>query len=268
MVFVLIYIPPLLIFLKYAKKKGHTYYFLIFISIIYLITSLFTQNLIPFILVLANLRYMNEEEESRIQDSPSLKKSVEVQNDPFVGSSFLEVSTKETLANQLPGDYTKYHFKLREFKFGRAIKYASLSYGITFIISILTYLILSILKVNSQQQEIVDVLEGLSLQGFLLMVPMVILFAPVLEEYVFRYLLFEKVLRKKVGIYSAAVLSSAIFALAHFNTGAFLTIFFIGLVNCYLIKKHGFWYAVFNHFVFNYVSASALLLGKLQSFLS
>jgi membrane protease YdiL (CAAX protease family) len=67
-----------------------------------------------------------------------------------------------------------------------------------------------------------------------------------------------------MGVYLAAFLSSTIFAVIHFSLNAFAVILWVGLYNCYLINKKGYWYAVFNHFVFNSITIAALLTEKLN----
>lgn len=157
-----------------------------------------------------------------------------------------------------------YEFDIRGFKFFKALAAVVVFYLITVGISITETIILSNFRVELKQQDIVTHMANMSLNKFLIMIPVVIIFAPILEEFVFRWLLFKKIFTKRMGVYLAAILSSLIFAVIHFSLNAFPIILWIGIYNCYLINKKGYWYAVFNHCAFNSVTIVALLLQKLS----
>ena len=221
LVFSIVYVPPFLVFSKFWREKKKSNLLLVLIGIAYVITCIFTENLIPFIFVLLNMRYLKH------RDGP-------------------------------------YEFDIRRFKFFNAIVSVVVFYLIAIGISIIETIILSNFRVELKQQEIVTHMANMSLNKFLIMIPVIIIFAPILEEFVFRWLLFEKIFTKRMGIYMAALLSSLIFAVIHFSLNAFPIIFWIGIYNCYLINKKGYWYAVFNHCAFNSVTVAALLLQKLS----
>jgi membrane protease YdiL (CAAX protease family) len=125
-------------------------------------------------------------------------------------------------------------------------------------------IILSASNINLKEQEIVLELMNVPLRKFVYMIPILVVFAPIVEEFTFRWLLFEKIFRPRIGFYAAAILSSVMFALIHFNLRALPVLISIGLINCYLIDKKGYWYAVFNHFVFNMVSTLYMLIQKIH----
>jgi len=197
---------------------------IIIISVIYMTASVFTQNLLPFILVVFNIVYLHRENE----------------------------------------DYERYNFNIKRFKFFKGLKYSFYSYFVTIVISAITLFVLSNFQIQFKEQEVVTWMVDMPLYKFIFAIPVAVIFAPVLEEFVFRWFFFERIFKKRLGIFYSAVLSSIIFAAIHYNLRAFPMIFWIGLFNCYLIERKGYWYAVFNHFVFNSVTIVVLLLQKLN----
>lgn len=251
LVFLFVYIPPFIIFAKFWRERHKGKALLVLIGFLYIIVSFFTQNLLPFILVIFNIKYL---------------KSAENMHDAFrneyVAFHSMDYS-KRSISSKVRGDYERFKFSLKSFNLIVGIRLAFISYLITIFISAFETILLSNFKVEAKQQEIVTWMTNMPLSKFLIMIPIVIIFAPVLEEFVFRWILFQKTFRPRVGVYFASILSSLIFAFIHFNLKAFPLLVWIGLYNCYLINKKGYWYSVFNHFVFNSVTTTMLLLEKL-----
>ncbi|WP_368489884.1 lysostaphin resistance A-like protein [Clostridium sp. BJN0013] len=221
LVFMIVYIPPFLIFAKFWRERRRSNVLLVFIGILYIISSIFMENFIPFIFVFLNIKYMRHS-----------------------------------------GEFNE--FDIKNFKFVKALNLTIIFYIVSIAISTVQTIILSNFKVELKHQEIVTNMVNMPLEKFLIMVPIVIIFAPVLEEFVFRWLLFKKIFSRRMGVYLAALLSSAIFAVIHFSLNAFAVILWVGLYNCYLMNKKGYWYAVFNHFIFNSITIAALLAEKLK----
>lgn len=169
--------------------------------------------------------------------------------------------------NDINGEYKKYKFSLREFKFKKAFKYVIALYTILIIVSNLNNIILTNLGVNLESQEIVTILSGYDLSAYLLTIPFTVIFAPISEEFTFRYLifnrLFESILSSRTAFIILATLVSIIFASVHFSITAFAALFTLSFYNCYIIEKKGFWYAVFNHMIINGVTAMVILSEKL-----
>ena len=253
LVFLFVYLPPLIIFIKFSREKKRGYLILTIISILYIVISLFTQNLIPFIFVLINIRY--------------LKSAGDIcYNGTKYGCiSLCELNNlaKSTISSRLAEDYNRFKFNIRKLNIISAIKYTFQSYVMTILISAIAAGIFYRFNVDAKQQEIVTLMSNMPLKKFLILIPIVVIFAPILEEFVFRWLLFEKIFRPRIGIYLSAILSSIIFAFIHFNLRALPILMWIGLYNCYLINKKGYWYSVFNHFIFNSITTIALLAQKL-----
>ncbi|MBA5851251.1 CPBP family intramembrane metalloprotease [Clostridium sp. cel8] len=215
--FLIVYMPPILLYGMYWIRKNRNRVVLAIISVLYVVASIYTQNLIPFIFVLLNIVHIRNTEDF-------------------------------------------YIFDIKRFRFLKGLKLIAISYLGIIIISIIETIVASNFNFTLNQQEIVTRMSDMSLKSFMLMIPVVSIFAPVFEEFVFRWLFFKKIFANRVGIYSGAVLSSLIFAFMHFSLTAFFIIFWIGIYNCYLIHNKGYWYSVFNHCVFNSVSMMSLFL--------
>jgi uncharacterized protein len=239
LIFIFLYIPPLLFFINCSLKLKLNKLILSGITVLYLVMSMYTQNFLPFLLVLINIRYI------RIADRGLL-------TDGYRNYS----NTSE--------DYIRYNFDINNFKLLKGIKYAAATYGITIGLNIIIIVITSALRLNLSEQEIVKQLSKGTLNQLLYMVPIMIIFAPTVEEFTFRWLLFEKLFKPRIGVYMAAIVSSIMFSLVHFNLRSFPVIMIIGIINCYFIHKRGFWYAVFNHMVFNSVSVIIMIFQKIS----
>lgn len=228
---VLVFLPPILFFTKcYLEDKGNII-LLIAIFLLYLVSIPFTQNLAPFIIVVFNILYIKKSEDCSY--------------------AFLN------------GDKDIFDFNHKNFDIGQALFYAFASYTAAMLFSAIVVLVMKQTSVPIKNQEILDMLQNSDMVSFLVTVPVAVIFAPVVEEFVFRYVIFEKILKNKVGIPIAIIISSLIFGIIHFNLKAFIPITFIGVVNCYLIHKKGYWYAVFNHFIFNLIPIVAMFAMKI-----
>jgi uncharacterized protein len=239
LIYIFLYIPPLVFFISCSLKRRHNKLLIFGITIVYLAAAIFTQNLLPFILILINIRYI------RLMD-----------NGMFTNGFRNYSNTSE--------DYLRYNFNIKSFKLLKGIKYAAATYGIIIAANIIINLILLAYKLDLKEQEIVRELSNGSLNQLLYMLPSMLIFAPIVEEFTFRWLLFEKLFKPRVGIFMAALLSSLMFSLVHFNIRSFPVIMIIGFVNCYFIHKKGYWYAVFNHSVFNSVSVIIMIYQKIS----
>lgn len=238
LVFIFLYIPPLIFFLSSSIKRGINKFLLIIVSIAYLLLSISTQNLLPFIIVILSIRYLRKNANSEIYESRYV--NVEIH------------------------DYYRFNFDIRKFRIFVALKYAIETYGVTILLGIVTTIIMNYFNFSLQEQEIVTDLMKVPINKFLYMIPIMIIFAPVVEEFTFRWLLFEKLFKPKIGIYFSAILSSLIFSMVHFNLRSMPVMIIIGLINCYLIEKKGYWYAVFNHCFFNGINTLLMLMQKIS----
>lgn len=218
----LLALPPWLNLTKYIKSRINRFLFVI-LFIIYIIATLFTQNILPFIVVIITLIFINKTQDDRIV------------------------------------------YFLRPLGENRS-KVILYSFMFKVVISIIDAIFVSALTamgLKLQGQEISNVfLKSSGFSMFLLLIMMVII-APILEEFVFRHILYRG-LGAKIGKISAAIITSLLFMLLHFNIAGSIAFFGVGLYNCYLYDKYGYRAAVTNHFIFNGVSALFIVLIKLS----
>ncbi|AKN32680.1 CAAX protease [Clostridium carboxidivorans P7] len=245
LVFLFVYVPPIVIFIRFSAERNRSKIVLAIVALVYLIASLFTNNIFPFIFTIINIKYLKDA--NRVYSLYSSSQSL-----------------KQTLSQRLSDDFKKFGFSLKKFNIVSAIRLTTFSYVVIIIIANIETMIVSKFNVQVKEQEVVTWMSNMPLNRFLIIIPIVIIFAPILEEFVFRWLLFEKTFAPRIGIYLAALLSSIIFGVIHFNLRAFPLLIWIGIYNCYLIEKKGYWYSVFNHFTFNFVTTMALLISKLS----
>jgi len=160
-------------------------------------------------------------------------------------------------------DYSKYNFSLRRFNIFKGLRYAIVSYIIVIVLGAVGMQVFDYFNVPVKEQEIVSIMIKVPLRTFIILIPVTVIFAPIVEEFVFRWLFFEKICKRRVGVILGAIITSLMFSATHFNLKSSFVIFGIGLFNCYLIHKKGYWYSVFNHMVFNSVSTFLILFQKL-----
>lgn len=113
--------------------------------------------------------------------------------------------------------------------------------------------------VKPEAQEIVKEFAVGELDYKLLLFALVVLLAPVVEEYIFRYYLYDKLLLPRMPAAVAAIIASALFTLLHYNISGIPTFFGLGLFCTYMYEKKGFYGAVITHVVSNLVTAVFLL---------
>jgi len=223
LVFLILMVPPLLVYIRFWRDRHRSVVLIALISIIYLLAAVYTQNLMPFILVLFNIGFMKGKEE-----------------------------------------FKDFNFGIKGFRLLKGLKYAGFSYLVTILVAMVSISVMIYFGIPQEEQQVVKWMTDLPLDRFWIAIPVAVLFAPVVEEFVFRWFFFEKLFKKRMGFIAGAILSSLIFAFIHFNIQAFLMILWIGMFNCYLIDKKGYWYAVFNHLFFNSVTVFALLMSKIN----
>lgn len=108
-------------------------------------------------------------------------------------------------------------------------------------------------------QEIVKEFASEELLYKLMLFLMVVIFAPFVEEYIFRYFIYDKLLVQRMPALAAAVISSALFTLLHLNISGIPTFFGLGLYCCYVYERKGYYGAVTAHVVSNLVTAVLLM---------
>jgi len=129
---------------------------------------------------------------------------------------------------------------------------------IGFIVNAVNNLIMYMLGVEVQAQQFGDILGQLQYPVSLLVTGA--LFAPLLEETLFRGFIFGG-LRQRLGWVKAALVSSAIFGAMHLSLAAFIPTFTLGMIFCYLYQRsNSIWAGIIFHTLVNATSLTALLL--------
>lgn len=180
-------IPPWLVLRKYLKNYINRAA-LIIIFIAYITATLFTQNLFPFIVVML--------------------------------SFYFAVKMKDN-------EETLYYLRPLQEKTLEIILY---SLVFKFLITIINYFyVLILLKfgINVKSQEIFDIFLNADWIKVIILIIMTIIFAPILEEFIFRHILYRG-FSKKIGKIFSAILTSFLFAVIHYNLAGFIA--FLGLV--------------------------------------
>ena len=148
---------------------------------------------------------------------------------------------------------------------GFVFKTVFVMFGISIVGGIISTVLNSVLAetVNKTSDAgIVDLFES----NFVLVAINVMFVAPIVEEYIMRKMLIDRVVR--YGKKTAMIMSGILFGLLHGNLEQFFYTFFVGMVFAYVYIKTGkLRYPVFLHFVLN--STSTLLsycMSKIPEF--
>lgn len=137
--------------------------------------------------------------------------------------------------------------------------------GMEFIsgmISIAFKQVLDYFNIPAPKQPIIEILFQLHGFRFYAILFLAVVIAPIVEEYVIRRWLYDQILKKYMSIPWAMIVSAVVFGLLHFNLLSFPAIILIGLVNCVLYDRKGYWWPVFLHMGFNGFSTLMMLAAK------
>lgn len=115
-------------------------------------------------------------------------------------------------------------------------------------------------KIEPKSQEIVEEFAFGEIYYKVLLFILVVVLAPFVEEYIFRYYIYDKLLLGRMPSVAAAIISAALFTMLHFNISGIPTFFGLGLYCTYIYEKRGFYGAVTAHLVSNFVTATFLII--------
>lgn len=121
--------------------------------------------------------------------------------------------------------------------------------------------ILERLSIPIENQEIITQLFNTTTGWFLYLSTIIIIFAPIAEEFCFRYFFYDKLCKNKfkVNKYISSILSAALFSLLHANIAGALSFFMLGLVLCYVYEKKGLFASIIIHAEFNAFAVISIL---------
>jgi membrane protease YdiL (CAAX protease family) len=220
-VVVLIALPPWMVMRKYIKHRVNGVVRFI-VFIIYIAATVFTQNFIPFIAVLISIYFIK-----RTRDR----------------------------------DEEIYYLRpLGDKKLGVVLNSLIFKFIIT-IINLWFAFFLTSYGVKLQEQEVSKMFLNAGWLKIIILSIMTVIIAPVLEEFVFRHILYRN-FAKKIGKIASGALTSGLFTLLHFNLAGSISFFGVGIYNCYLYEKYGYRAAVLNHFIFNLISTVFIIIIK------
>ncbi|SKA90140.1 CAAX protease self-immunity [Caloramator quimbayensis] len=214
-------LPPWFAMRKYLKNYISRA-LLIITFIAYIAATIFTQNVIPFIAVILTF--------------------------------YFAVKMKDN-------DEMLYYLRPLESKKEEIILYSFAFKFFTMIINIFFVMLLYKFGIKAKEQDIYNIFLKSGWGQTILLVIMTVVTAPIVEEFVFRHILYRG-FKKKIGNVFSAILSSLLFTLLHFNIAGSISYFAVGIFNCYLYEKYGYRAAVINHFVFNFISVLMIILMK------
>jgi len=143
-------------------------------------------------------------------------------------------------------------------------KFDAASFGIgsgllivAYMIIIFHNLVLMLLGVNTQGEEVLNAFNGLDTPLWFIVVG--VLFAPLVEEIVFRGFLFQG-FRKRYGWIKGGILSSLIFGAAHLDPVAFIPTSVLGLVLTYTYHRtNSIWPGFLLHLMVNAFAFCSIL---------
>ncbi|HYE84413.1 MAG TPA: CPBP family intramembrane glutamic endopeptidase [Clostridia bacterium] len=148
-------------------------------------------------------------------------------------------------------------------KFKDAVNIAGAALVFKLVISQLNRIYVDILSIyfglQVEPQEIVKEFAVEELYYKMLLFALVVILAPFVEEYIFRYYIYDKLLLPRMPSLAAAVISSALFTLLHLNISGIPTFFGLGLYCTLMYEKKGFYGAVITHVVSNLATAVLLM---------
>lgn len=221
-VLALLALPPWFVFRKYVKDRVNKY-LMILMFIVYIGITLFTEQLMPFIVVIFIFIFMRRFREE---------------------------------------DDIAYYFRPLKKKKLQVVLYSMVFTFLSKIISAVFVMIINLVfHIELESQEIMDMFLKGSWRTIIVLSVLTVIIAPVLEEFVFRHIIYGGT-SKKVGKIAAAIISSLLFTVLHYNLAGVVAFFAVGIYNCYLYEKYGYRAAVINHSIFNLSSTLMIILIK------
>ncbi len=135
--------------------------------------------------------------------------------------------------------------------------------GLTFVNSIYVVILNYFIDFDAKPQDVIVNFYQSDLSLKLAMFLLIVIFAPFVEEYVFRYFLYDKFFLSYMPAFYAAILSAAIFTIAHYNAAGVPSFFGLALFCNYIYEKKGYFSAVTVHLVFNLSTLILMIFIKI-----
>ena len=212
---------PPWITLRKYLKRKVNELILIILLIAYITATIFTQNLMPFIAVILTIYFIIKYE----------------------------------------GNEEIYYFRPLQKNRTEVILYSFVFKFIITLVNLFFVAILIKLGIKVESQEVLSMFINAGWFKVIILSIITAIFAPVVEEFVFRNYLY-RIIKKRTGQILSAIITSALFAILHFNLAGIVSFFGLGVYNCYLYEKYGYRAAVMNHFIFNFISVIFIIIFK------
>lgn len=231
--------PPFLYLYRYVRENVGSIVLRIITYLIYWVGTIYLANFVPSVTVIF-LIIKSRQEKTELRE---------------------DIDGYENKRFKLYYSDNKWKFSIKTFLY-----ISLMGIVIKVLISALNYLVIILIenftKINLQNQEVVTEFMKANLWFSIFYFIIIVFCAPVVEEFVFRYWIYDKILKNRLNYIWSAVLSSLLFMVAHFNIQGAFAFFLVGVTNCYLYEKRGYWAAVANHFMFNFSTAIILISLK------
>lgn len=201
---------------------------ILIISAIYWVGAIFTENLFPFIaVIILIIRYhLKSKEESCLRNT-----------------------------------------NIWDFNWNTILKVCIITMAFKTVLTIINSIYILILnyftEFDVKPQDVVTDFYQSNFSIRLILFLLIVIFAPFVEEYVFRYYLYDKFFLSYMPPTYAAILSAIIFTIAHYNAGGIPSFFGLALFCNYIYEKQGYFAAVAAHLTFNLSTLILLLFIKI-----
>jgi membrane protease YdiL (CAAX protease family) len=172
----------------------------------------------------------------------------------FIGILYLFiVYYKKEEINEVLRSTDVWNIRLRD-----AVKTVLLTLGMRILLVPISYgftlLLIHFFRLELVPQDIVVTYSHASLLLRLLLGLDIALIAPVVEEFVFRHFLYDKIFFPRMPRFVAALFSAGLFTILHFNVAGVPTFLGLGLLCTFLYEKKGYWAAVTAHSTSNIIT--------------
>lgn len=234
-VLALIAFPPFLYLFQYICDRFKNNFARLLIFALYWGSTLWTSNLVPAVTVLF-LIWRSKAEVSKMAGGALRRFNLDCSG-------------------------SRWRFSLKEF-----IKVSLLGLLIKVLVTYANLIVVALLqffKVPLENQAVINEFLNANIWESIYYVIMISVCAPIVEEFVFRFWIYDRILKRRTNAYLAALFTNMLFMAAHFNVQGAFAFFLVGLINCYLYEKKGYWAAVANHFIFNFTTVVLLIAAKI-----
>lgn len=245
LVMALVAFPPFLYLYKYTIDKVKSLLMRLLIYGVYWGGTVLLSNLIPALVVLF-LIYVSRK-----------KKTMDANENQE------EITVYEQRRFKLDCSSEKWKFSLRTF-----ILFVILGFIIKVAVTYINLIVVAILQnfnIQLEGQEVVGEFLKSDILKSILFSAVIVIGAPIVEEFVFRFWIYDRILKPRVNSTLAAVFSNLLFMAAHFNVQGAVSFFLVGIINCAIYDRKGYWAAVTTHFMFNFISVIFLIVIKLYN---